>query len=480
MASTEERARRNEVRLPRSGGGAQITGGGAPGATPSIPAPRAPQGLRLIDPRLIFSAVTAKAGVTAVWQAPAGLAPDEYLVQWATDAAFTTPVGRAAGRGQLSVGLDDLPVDTDIYVRVAGKANRVLGDWSQTATIRTPVDTLPPGPVTGASAGFAIDGTLEVRATPPASANFRTIRVEVWNGANVTQLDTSLFAGGVWTWSPTRNRAQTAAAGGFGATYSVTVRLYAVSWGNVDSTVVTLTAASAAPPTPSGLTHTWASDASGPTAGTAAAALRVTWTPVAGLTGRLAIDGSTAGRVGLATGSYEYPLAVNAAEHGGTPDPSLSLSLVFENGLGQVSATPATTTATNAAPPAAGATATGAFTTFVVSITRSPAQDLRDYRVRIYRDLALVQTFMTVELDPVIQAASGNGVYQADVTAFDVFGQAGAPSALTAPATLEDPAVFAAALRSGARYRDSLSTDPDVLKSALADGNRASGGISYS
>lgn len=459
MASTEDRARRNEVRLPRTGGGAQITGGGAPGATPSIPAPAAPQNLRLIEPRLIFSAVTAKAGVTAVWQAPAGIAPDEYLVQYATDAAFTAAGARTAGRGQLSLGLDDLPVDTDVYVRVAGKANKVLGDWSATAMIHTPVDNTPPDPVTDLDAAFAADGTLEVRATPPASANYKHMQVRVLNPAGTVEWELDTWAAGVWRWPPARNKQRTAGVWA----RSVLVEVRAVSWGGVASTAVTDTATMPVPATPTGLTSTWQSDD-----GTAAADVTISWATVAGMRYLLVVDTGITERE-VVGGAYPYSFAQNAQDHGGAADKTLSVSLVAMDGLEQRS-TAATLTATNAAPPAAAITTYAGYnSTISLALTESTAKDWKHFEIEVSKD-SVVQAgsgFVTRSLLLIHEPTTGAGSYTYRARQVDLFGQAGSWSAATAAVALNPLTI--ATLREDAVYTDSAANNPATLKAVLAD-----------
>lgn len=460
---TRPYVRRIDQPAPVTGGGNELLSAqgeqlGAPVVTLAHPTD-----LTVDGTGVLFSGVTPTSYANLRWTPGNGTPPRAtYQVQQATNSAFTAGL-RTDPSSRTDASVNGEPGRAYWY-RVRALLDGAPSAWSNVVTATLPVDTAPPGPPTGTSASFAVDGTLEVRATPPTSANFKHIRVEIWNAANAVQLDISQFAGGVWTWSPTRNRERTAAAGLGAVSTQVTVRLTAVSWGDVASTTVTIAVASPAPATPAGLTHSWAGDT-----GTAGATLRVTWTLVAGLTYRLSIDGSTTGRVGLTSGAYEYLLATNAAEHGGAPDPVLSLSLVAENGLGQVSATPATATATNAAPPATGISAFAGFSQVSLSITPSAAQDLQDYRVRVYREGVQVQTLYLVDTRPTYAVEDGDGVYTFDVAPRDVFGQLATASSQTAGAEVTDLAGFATELREDAIYSDSLGTTPATLKAILAD-----------
>lgn len=466
----------DRTRVAAGGGAPPIESGGASSA-PGVGSPPPPGNLTVAAKALAQSGVTPTAVATLQWTPPPNTAIGGYILAWSTspalqsDGSFVTLGGAespAADRTSTAIGGLPCGVLVHFQARTVARGG-VYGRWGAVVSDLMPIDTTAPGPVLNASAVFTADGTLEVRATPPASSNFKHIRIEVYNGANVTQLDVSQFGGGVWTWSPTRNRQQTLAAGGAGATTSVTIRLYAVSWGNISSSVVTVAAASPVPSIPTGLGHTWTGDP-----GTAAGDLLVTHNTVAGLAYLLTID--TVERP-IPAGRYSYSLAQNAAEHGGAPDPVLLLSLVAENGLGQRSPA-ATATATNAAPPATTLTVFGAFSTASLTITPSTAQDLRDYRIRAYRNAVLVRVFFTAELRPTYAAEDGDGSYQFDVAARDAFGQIGAPSALTTAATLQDMAAFVATLREGLFFSDHLGTSASTL-AGLKDGDLAVNVITY-
>lgn len=465
MPSTERRQRQIDTKLPATGGGAILDGGGAEPAGPGIPTPGAPQQVRILSTTLLYSAVTPQAAATVVWLPPSGAAPDEYVVQWATDASFTAPTSRLAGRGQVSMGLDGLPVNTTVYVRVAARANRVQGAWSDTASATTPEDTTTPDPPTSVNWTWQRTGDLLITWTNATSRNLRDVEIKVWDGAGKGTLYTTAYlAATAYTWSLAENLRATSNS----PDAAVYIELRSRSWGGYYSTAAVPSSqpSKAAPATPSGLSV----DFAGPDA-------VFTWTAAAdALAWTITIDGTA---YPAATAAYTYTYSQNQIQHSGSADPALTYSIVAHDGLGQ-SSTALTGTATNAAPDPTTISASGAFSVVGFAITASAARDLRDYRVRVYKDAVLVDTIYTRETDLIYAAQSGSGDYTADVTVYDLFGQASTASAQSGAATLEDQAAFAASLRAGARYRDSPGTSADTLKAALADGNRSSGGVSYS
>ncbi|HMQ29999.1 MAG TPA: fibronectin type III domain-containing protein, partial [Chloroflexaceae bacterium] len=335
--TTRPYLRRIDQPAPVTGGGNELLSAqgeqlGAPVVTVAHPT-----GLTITGTGVLFEGVTPTSYANLSWTPGNGTPPRAtYQVQQATNSAFTTGL-RTDPTSRTDASVNGEPGRAYWY-RVRALLDGAPSAWSNVVTTTLPVDVAPPDPPTATSASFAVDGTLEVRATPPASKNFKHVRVEVYNAGNTALLDSSQFAGGVWTWSPTRNRQQTAAAGLGTVSTQVTVRLAAISHGNVASTTVTIAVASPAPATPAGLSHSWAGDT-----GTAGADLLITHTVVAGLSYHLSIDGLERQ---IVPGRYPYPFGQNAAEHGGGGEPLLTLSLGAENGLGQRSATPATATGT--------------------------------------------------------------------------------------------------------------------------------------
>jgi hypothetical protein len=360
------------------------------------------------------------------------------------------------------------------YVRVRAVVAGLGGSWSAPATVTIAgISDAPPPPPVQLTATWSPSGEVEIRATPPTAEQVDTIRIRILTASGGTTLRTIDADSGAVTWTVAMQRNDRGIPSGAlpGTAFIVA---NTVSWAGNLSSDVTTSVSLAAPGTPTGLTTTWASDT-----GSAAADVTVIWTPVLGMRYELAID--TLAREALG-GRYPYSEAQNAQEHGGSPDPNLAISLVAIDALERRS-TAATTTAVNAAPAAATITTLGNFSklsVFIAPPSPRPA-DLLYHRVRVYRNSSIVRTIEDPsDLVVVDTTGLGSGSYQVDVIEVDRFGQTSAPSALSVAATLTDDAAFATALRSGARYRDTRNTNVETLKAQLADGNRTSGGVTYS
>lgn len=470
MPSTERRQRHIDRRLDNTGGGTTLTGSSGTPAGPAVPAPSAPQGLTITGTKLLFSAVTPMASASLSWRAPVGTNPQRYVVQWATASNFAGAVTRVVGvTSPQTTEIDGLPVNTLVYFRVAAVVSEIQGAWSASVSTTTPADTTPPAaPTSLVTAWSGLTGDLDIRWTNPTSSNFRDVRVRIYASNGGALLREVYSSTGRYTWTRGQHHLDTSGA----YDPSVYVVLTARSWGGVFSAAdLTGTATLSAPGTPAGLTTSWASDA-----GTAGANCLITWTQSEAVAGyRLTIDGIPRD-VGH-TGRYDYTLAQNAAEHAGTPDPVLTIALVAVDALGQTS-TAANVTATNAAPPATTISAFGAFSSVGLTITPSAALDLKDYRIRVYRNGSLVQTFYTTETRPTYAVEDGNGDYRFDVAARDAFGQVGTASAQTTALTLTDMTAFVAELRAGLIYTDSIGTASGDL-AVLKDGNLATDGVTY-
>ena len=229
-------------------------------------------------------------------------------------------------------------------------------------------------------------------------------------------------------------------------------------------TAATGTATLAVPSTPAGL----AVDFAGPD-------LSVAWTGATVAGYRLTLDG-VARDVGLAN-RYTYTLQQNGAEHAGTPDPVISVSLVALDALGQASAA-ATTTATNAAPAApASVTATAFFSILSVSVTATEPADFRAYRYRLIQTVPSAAD-ATWDAGSALQSRpiSTGATYQIGVKVVDVFSQV---SAETLSAAVQADALTLEELRAEAIYSDSRSLSSDTLKAQLADDVLVSGGVGY-
>jgi hypothetical protein len=462
MAAKDRRLRRIDEKLPFTGGADVLATAGeaAPPAPPTIPAP---QFLKADSVYLVQSAVTPRAGARLSWKPPVNGGVDSYQIQWATDSGFTSPTTLTAGAGQTDADVPGLPVNTLLYFRIRGVLRLVTGAWSNTASTTTPNDTTPPAAPTALTTSWSgLTGDLTISWANPTSANLRDVRLQIYASNGGALLREVYSATGRYVWTRAQNYADTSGS----PDASVYLVLTARSWSNVFSaTNLTGTATLAAPAAPSGL----AVDFTG-------ADLGVSWTLSALVAGyRLTLDG-VAREVGLSS-RYTYSLAQNAAEHGGTADPSISVSLVAVDALGQTS-TAAATTATNAAPAAPDAvTATAFFSTLSISVTATEPADFKAYRYRLIQTLPSAGSVTWDSPANLVTRALGvMATYQVGVRVIDMFGQF---SAETLSAAVAADVLTLAELRAEAIYSDSVGNGGAALKAALANDNTASGGVNY-
>lgn len=436
---------------------------------PAIPTLPAPESLAVASNQLYQSAVTPSAIVGLTWRAPSGaLPPQKYVVQSATDSGFTANV-TTQDAGQTSISII-LPTNQLRYFRVAAVIGYVQGTWSSTVSATTASDTTAPAVPTGLSAVFNAAGDLLIGWTNPTSANFREVEVTIYADSGfTTQLYQENSATGSILWTAAQNRQ----AGSGTPDPTLFVRMRSRSWSNVYSSYVSpgTQPTKAVPANVSGVSHSWSGDT-----GTAAADWVISWSSVSGaLFYRLTIDGQQRDVYGT---RYVYPLDQNRTEHSGTPDAVLSYSLIAVDGLDQVSATPASGTATNAAPAApSAATVVAFFSALSISVSTALPADGVAYRFR------LIQTSPSagdVTWDSPSQLhtreVSASATYQVGLRLIDVFGQL---SSETLSSTVVADALTLADLRAAAIYSDQLGTSAATLLAALADDNRSSGGISY-
>jgi hypothetical protein len=476
------RTKRPELRIDRRdgatlAGGAIVESGGSP-ASPGVTIPGPPEWLKVTGSALLNSSLVPEALVNLEWRRPATPGPiASYLVQWSLNSSFTSPTGipRTPETPQtpvITAAISPVPAGVTVWFRVAAiAAGGVQGTWSVATSTLTPADTTPPAaPTSLITAWSGLTGDLDLRWTNPTSANFSYVRIRIYasNGGALLRTDRSVAAR--FTWSKAMQYLDT--AGAFDP--SVYVELHAVSiGGTLSTTALTGTATLAAPSAPAGLTSSWAGDT-----GTAGANCRITWTASSAVASyRLSIDGVSVGREAIVGGGYDYSFDLNRAEHGGTADPALSLSLVAVDALGQVS-TAATQTATNAAPPATTISAFGAFTMVGLTIGASAAQDFQDYRVRVYKAAVLARTLYVTATNTTYVIEDGDGNYTFDVAVRDRFGQIGAASSQTVPVELVDQGDFIADLRAGLSYQDSIATSPETLN-GLKDDNTGTNVVTY-
>lgn len=456
--STRPYVRRIDQPAPVTGGGSQLLS--AQGEQLGVPVvtPPAPTGLTITGTGVRFSAANPTGYANLSWTPGPGTPPrTTYQVQQATDSAFTANA-RTAPTSATAASVDGA-AGVEHWYRVRAVLDGTPSAWSNVVTATLPQDSAPPDPPTDLAVAFAADGTLEVRATPPASANYRHMEVRVLDTDGSPEWERDSFVTGVWRWPPARNKQRTSGVWA----RSVLVEVRSLSWAGVASAAVTATATMPLPATPTGLTTTWQADD-----GTAAAECGITWATVAGMRYLLVVDAGVTERE-VAGGSLAYTLAMNAQDHGGAPDKQLSLSLVAMDGLEQRSA-PATLTATNAAPPAAAISVYAGYNaTISLVITASPARDFKHFEVEVTRDGAVLaaRAFTTTELLQIYEVADGPGSYTFRARAVDAFLSPGAWSSPTAAVALNP--LTLASLREDAVYSDSPKTNPATLKAVLAD-----------
>lgn len=434
----------------------------APPAYPSVP----PPDTIVLSTSIVYSSGTPLARITASWNAPPAADPvvTSYYVQISTSSSFLDGVTATYPAHTNSATLDGLKPNTHYYIRIATRVSGVLSDWSESADITTPLDTTPPSAPSSLAAAFVNAGDLLITWTNPSEANFRNVEISIYESASKSTL--------YWrAYSASGRYVFTAAMNGQATSYaydpSLYVELRSRNWHEYYSGAATASATLAAPSAPAGLTTSWDSDS-----GTAGPDCAISWTAVAGLRYRLTIDG-VARDLG-ASSRYTYTLDTNRAEHGGTPDPVLSLSLVAIDGLLQTSSA-ATTTATNAAPSAPTVTLTDGMGFILARVTSSPPADFAAYEYAWKLGGTPQLTLESAAAEQQYEAATA-GTWTVAVRVKDAFGQYS--SATTSAAVVHDP-LTVALLRAGAQYTDDLGTSATAL-AALKDDVLSSGGISYS
>lgn len=463
-------ARAIDARAERSAGGESL--GQATGSTalPSMPTLPPPTNLRVdVEPYIDFSAYTSTATIGLSWIAPTNaIQPDGYLVQRSLDSAFTISLAqRETPRGQTSITFDRLPTGQTVYFRVAAIYRGVTSRWSNVVSRLTPVDLSAPGPVTLPTVIWSTaDGGLSILWNNPTSANFQRVLVEFFQAGGG---GTVLYA--TWSSAPrfTLPIGMQRTLAGFPRT-GYQIRLTSYSSAGTAGTPVLVNATWTRPANPSVSIDFTGRDAVF-TASAPAGVVSWEWT----------IDGAAITPQSVPV--YTYTYAENVLRHGGTPDPSLSWSVVVRDLMGFTPTAAAPSgTATNAPPAATTLTVgAGAFDQVQLTITPSTAADVDAYRIWVYKDdgAVAVDNVLTRETRPLYQIRNGNGSYQFAVQVVDAFGQASTLSALTTAQALIDRAQFIADLRASAIYSDSVGTSPDALKEFLSDDVYTSGGPTY-
>lgn len=451
-------------------------GGSVPQIAPPVPPTIAvPTGLTLTT--TLYSAITPSARINAAWRGLESYDLERYAVQISTDSGFadTATETYRTGVNQTSATVDNRRVGTLYYVRVAAVVGDTQGDWSAVASITTGTDTIAPSAPTGVSAAFFNAGDLLVAWANPPESNFRDVEVTVWNSAaKTTQYWIAYSATGRFVFTAGMNSQATAGV----YDPALYVELRARNWNEAYSAAVNASATLARPATPTGLTTSWAGDT-----GTAGPDCTIRWTALAGYRYWLTID-SVARALGQ-TDQFTETLDANRTDHSGTPDQVLSLSLVAVDALGQTSTTPATATATNAAPPAPTVTLAAGFSFLVATITSAPAADFLAFEYVWKRDGATVRTLESPSREQQYELTTaedgGSHSWTVAVRQRDVFGQYSSSATTSNTVVLE--ALTLGTLRAGAFYSDDIASTfippSGGALGALKDDNRASGGVTY-
>lgn len=440
----------------------------APPTVPSVSAPGAPS----LSAALTFSAVTPSARIDATWADASAYDGEVYAVAISTDSTFATGTEiYTTAPNQTTASIDNRAVNTTYFVRLRTLIGLSGSDWGPSASITTPVDTTPPGPVTSIGWAWGASGDLEITWTDPASLNLKSVVVNIWNSAAKSIVYRALIAAaGVQrtVYTAAMNAADTANV--YDA--AIYIEVSALSWGGVYSTVAVpgVQPSKAAPAAPTGLTCSWTGDT-----GTAGGDLAISWTrSLDAVAYRLTIDG---GARELLTTAYTYAFDANRTEHSGTADPVLSLSLIALDGLHQAS-TAATLTATNAAPAAPTINLLSGQNQLVCIVTSAKAGDFLAYEYLWKRDgtALLAQESASSEQQYATGAGDeGTHSWTCTVRQKDMFAQF---SSSTVSSAVVLDTLTIGYLRAGLIYTDSVGNSVAAL-AVLKDDNKVSGGISY-
>ena len=424
----------------------------------------APTGLTLSSTRIIRSNSSPKSYIDATWNPPIGVTVEYYEIEYGLEtdwsgSAFSNAIIRRSYTNEATLLVD---ANTEYRVRVRAIVGSALSRWSTSETITSASDTSTPGDLTTVDATFSNGDLILTWAYTTTPSNFFNVKIEIWDSGKTTLLDTIYDNTGKYIWTAERNIDA-------GTHTSVSVDFTPVSYGGNEGNTSNDTTTSSAPTTPSGLTTSWDSDS-----GNAAADLQISWTYVQNHYYKLTIDNV---HRYVHADKYLYTLTQNEIENG-SPDPTLGIGLRAVNKLGQES-NQATISPVNAAPPATTLTATGAFSQIRLQITESTANDLRNYRIRVYKDTSLEETFFTQNIDFVYQATEGTGSYEFDVTVYDLFGQISSASTKTTAIDVTDLTQFVNNLRAGLIYTDELNTSSTTLE-GLKDNDVSTNVVQYS
>jgi hypothetical protein len=466
----------------------------------------------LLPGTLYYVRVRANApGITSAWSSMSPLVTGENRITTATDTTAASVPGSPAatwiGTGDLRITWTN-PTEANYkttHIRVrASSGGTILREWDSRAGVSVYTFAM-----NYADTGGVPDSALYIELW---SVTFSNVNSATVNTGLITKTAPATLAGVAqswsgdtgaarddWTinWAPASDAAQyrlvidgvnhfiagaashytytLAANDGEHASTPDPVLTYALtaldSFGLV-STAVSGTATNAAPTTPGTLTTSWASDA-----GAAGPDCTISWTAATGATlgYRLTIDGIARD---LAATRSIYTIDANRTEHAGTPDPTLTISVVARDGFQSSSA--ANTTATNAAPATPTATLEqGAVSGLHATVTSTPPADFLTYEYVFKRDGTTIATVLSpaATCRYEMQAAADLGYHSWTVVIRqkDAFGQF---SSTVTPAAVAFEALTLTGLRAMARYTDSTGASESTL-AVIKDGATTSGGISY-
>ena len=425
------------------------------------------------------STAAPTAVIDATWSAPLASDPPRYTIQVSLNSTFTATgtITAQTASGLESAHVEGLIPGTLYYVRVRANVPGVSSEWSSMSPLTTGVnrittatDTVAAGVPTSPAAVWVGTGDLLITWVNPTEANFKDVKIVVRASSGGTILRTWYSAAQHWLYTFAMNNTDTAGA----PDSSLYVEMQSRTFSNVlSSTVNTGLITKAAPATPTGLTQSWSGDT-----GTAGPDLTIAWTHASdAYRWQLTLD--SVGRSVFAN-TYTYNLDANRAQHSGTPDPAISYSLVTVNSFGTAS-TAVSGTATNAAPAAPVATLSqGPVSGVRAAVTSTPPADFWRHEYVFKRDGTTVATVFstgaTYEYEMLGANDGGFHSWTVVVRQQDLFAQF---SATHTPAAVAFEGLTLGYLRDDIVYGDSLGTAAATLKTALADNDSTSGGITY-
>lgn len=339
MPSTERRQRRIDAKLPSTSApaGTPVTTSAGTAVSPEIPTPQSPTGLTVVGSFVVIAAITPEAVVNLRWVAINSPTPDSYAIQWSTSSGFSNPTTLITARDQVTAAVSSLPVNTQIWFRIAARWQQVQSAWSASVNTTTPQDSTAAAAPTSATATFGnLTGDLTVRWTNPTSANYRDVEIKIFESNGGAIRRTEYVRDSPYVYSLENNKLDSSSAGDPTLYLELRSRTFA---GVFSASTVTLSPTFATPAQVTGVTAT---------ANAVTGSVRFAYSSVStAIAYRLTLD--TVARDTTAT-TYEYTKTLNESEHGGTFDASIAYSIVAVDAFGQVSATATTGTATFGVP----------------------------------------------------------------------------------------------------------------------------------